>query len=496
MVYSPIDDAARIVARAREDTPDEFDSIVAETRDFTPGQARERLDQLGSYSRLSGRQRVEAALLSTHVQAADRAHAMYAAGTLGSVADGGGVGMPANRPPAGHGGWQTAGGDPRAQGWRAGAMRAIEACVRDGALNAPGADRVDKVLRGGDPRAQTARYLNAVGDPEYMTAFCKLLRDPLHGHLKYSAGEVEAVQAADQARIFAAALETSSTGFPLPLTVDPSIILEGDGALNPVRALADVRTIGTHDLQSVSSDGVTAEYANEGTEVSDASPSLLGPKIATEQGRAFVQYTIEAGQDDPTLAGELARLIRDAREVLDASVFLTGTGSDQPSGILNIGGLNGLTTTERVQTATAATFVPGDSWALKAAIPARFINKTTFAAAPATWDTAFRQVAQADATEPRQFANGDRGADFLGRPKVEWSTMDTATATTGKKIIVAGDFATGYRIVDRLGAQAELIPHMFGTAGNLPTGTRGLYVYWRTGAGVVALNALRYLEVK
>ena len=495
MTYRPIDDAQRVLARAAEDGPDQLDQIVAETRDFTPEQARERLDQLGSYSRLSGRQRVEAALLAQHVDTADRVARAYGAGTLGAISDGGGQAMPPNRPPV-TGGWEAAGGDPRAQAWRAAAMNRIEACVRADGMNARSADRLDRVLRAGDPRAQTARYIAAIGDVSYLTAFAKLLRDPLHAHLKYSAAEVEAVRAADQARIFASALETSSTGFPLPLTVDPSIILEGDGALNPVRALADVRTIGTHDLQSVSSDGVTAEYAAEGTEVSDASPSLLGPKISTEQGRAFVQYTIEAGQDDPSLAGELARLIRDAREVLDAGAFLTGTGSDQPSGILNIGGTNGLTTAQRVQTATATTFVPGDSWALKAAIPARFINKTTFAAAPATWDTAFRQVAQADATEPRQFANGDRGADFLGRPKVEWSTMDTATTTTGKRIMVAGDFATGYRIVDRLGAQAELIPHLFGTTANLPTGTRGLYVYWRTGAGVVALNALRYLEVK
>ena len=63
--------------------------------------------------------------------------------------------------------------------------------------------------------------------------------------------------------------------------------------------------------------------------------------------------------------------------------------------------------------------------------------------------------------------------------------------------MVAGDFATGYRIVDRIGGTVELIPHLFGAAqGNLPTGMRGLYYYWRVGGGVVAPNALRYLEVQ
>jgi predicted phage gp36 major capsid-like protein len=42
----------------------------------------------------------------------------------------------------------------------------------------------------------------------------------------------------------------------------------------------------------------------------------------------------------------------------------------------------------------------------------------------------------------------------------------------------------------------EIIPHLFGATNRYPTGQRGLYACWRTGAGVVALNALRYLEVK
>ncbi len=66
---------------------------------------------------------------------------------------------------------------------------------------------------------------------------------------------------------------------------------------------------------------------------------------------------------------------------------------------------------------------------------------------------------------------------------------------TGTKIMLGGDFRTGYKIVDRLGMVAELIPHMMGT-NRLPLGVRGLYVYWRTGAAAVAQNALRYLEVK
>lgn len=43
--------------------------------------------------------------------------------------------------------------------------------------------------------------------------------------------------------------------------------------------------------------------------------------------------------------------------------------------------------------------------------------------------------------------------------------------------------------------QVELAPLLMG-ANRRPTGERGLFAYWRTGAGVVVQNAFRYLELK
>ena len=106
----------------------------------------------------------------------------------------------------------------------------------------------------------------------------------------------------------------------------------------------------------------------------------------------------------------------------------------------------------------------------------------------------YRFVAQGSTTEPRQFADGDRGGDFLGRPRIEWSTMATG-ATTGTKLMIVGDWSQ-YGIVDRLGTTVELIPRVFGATNRYPMGQRGLYVYGRTGAGVLAPNAFRYLESK
>ena len=134
-------------------------------------------------------------------------------------------------------------------------------------------------------------------------------------------------------------------------------------------------------------------------------------------------------------------------------------------------------------------------WSFKAAIPARFLNSATFAASPTTWDSVYRFVAQGSTTEPRQFANGDRGGDFLGRPKIEWSSMVSTLTMTGSKVMIGGDFRTGFKIVDRIGMQAEFIQNLVGP-NQRPTGQRGLFCWWRTSSGVQALNALRYLEVK
>ncbi len=496
----PIDDAVRV---GDGQAPDILDEIVSETRDYTPEQCQARLAELGRFTRLSGRQRVEQSLLAERVQTAQTVMAAYRSGNLAAMSDGGQFAAPnvaPGTPPAGHGGWATAQGLGRhVQAHRTAAMRVLDRCKGTGLLGAAAADRADKVLRHGDGQALTARYLAAVGDPDYASAFGKMVGDPMQGHLRFSPAEVEAVREAtaaqDATRIMGAALTTQTTGFPLPITIDPSIVITGAGALNPIRDISNVVTVGTHDWQGVTSDSVTASYVQEGVEATDATPALAGPKISTQQGRAFARFSLESSQDWGTLQNELLKMVADARNVVDATMFLSGNGTNQPYGILGGNATYSLTTTQRVQTNTVATYVVGDPWLLKAGIPARFINTCTFAAAPGTWDTTYRFVAQGSTTEPRQFSDGDRGGDFLGRPKVEWSTMATG-ATTGTKLIIGGDFRTGFKIVDRLGMSAELIPHLFGVTAQLPVGQRGLYCWWRTGAAVIAQNALRFLEVK
>jgi HK97 family phage major capsid protein len=63
-----------------------------------------------------------------------------------------------------------------------------------------------------------------------------------------------------------------------------------------------------------------------------------------------------------------------------------------------------------------------------------------------------------------------------------------------------GDFKRGFIIVDKVGMNMELVPHLFqqATAGSgtgMPTGQRGYYAWWRNNSVIVIDNAFRLLKV-
>jgi HK97 family phage major capsid protein len=363
------------------------------------------------------------------------------------------------------------------------------------ALTAAAADNLDNLIRKRDPHGVDARYIAAVGEPAYFSAFGKMLADPQMGHLRFTAQEVAAVQATTAVESERALNITtgSAGGFALPFTLDPSVILSSNGVLNPIRDVARVFTIATNQWKGVSSDGVTAAYVAEAAVSTDNSPTLAQPTITAAQGRAWIPFSIELSQDWPQLSDELVRLVIDGRDTLDATQFLTGTGTNAPLGILTIGTAGALTTTQRVQTDVSATLDVDDVWDLKGNLTnTRFAGNARFAGNSAMIDRIYRFTPSGSTTEPQ--AMPTREGALCGKPVIEWSTM-VNTTTTGSKVLIFGDWQH-FLVGDRLGMSAELIPHIFGAAqGNLPTGQRGLFCYWRTGTVVSAVNAFRYLEV-
>jgi HK97 family phage major capsid protein len=359
-------------------------------------------------------------------------------------------------------------------------------------MEAGAADRLDQLVRTDTRRDWTARYLDAVGSDAYKTAFGKLIADPQNGHLRYSQQEVEAVRLTselEQERTAMAISPGAQGGFALPFTLDPSIMLSSAGAANPVRQIARVVTTAWNEWRGISSDGVTVAYSAEASTMSDNSPVLAQPSIVCQRWSAFVPYSWELGQDWNTLESELVRVIRDGRDVNDATMFYSGTtASNQPNGIMN-----GVTVSQQVLTVGTAALTAADWWSLKAAIPPRWQSTTTFVAPSPMLDRTYRLVPNASTTEPALMETRD-GA-LSGRPVAEWSfNAGTATATGGT-LAIGGDFNAGYVIADRLGLTAVPIPVLFGgtAAVHYPTGQSGLVVWGRTGANVVNANAFRIL---
>jgi HK97 family phage major capsid protein len=261
--------------------------------------------------------------------------------------------------------------------------------------------------------------------------------------------------------------------------------------LNPVRRIARVVTVNQNEWRGVSSDGVTVAYSAEAAVAVDNSPVLAQPSIICRRWLAFVPYSWELGQDWGSLESELVRLIADGRDVLETSVFASGTSSaNQPQGLFT-----GLTASQVVLTSGTAALAAGDIWALKAAIPPRFQANTTFAAPDPMLDRIYRLVPNASTSEPALLETRD--GPLVGRPQVSWSyNAGTATPTNGT-LVVGGDFSN-YVIADRLGLTAVPIPALFSgnTAGGIgyPTGQSGLAVWGRTGAQAVVPNAFRVLN--
>jgi HK97 family phage major capsid protein len=85
-----------------------------------------------------------------------------------------------------------------------------------------------------------------------------------------------------------------------------------------------------------------------------------------------------------------------------------------------------------------------------------------------------------------------RGGQLLGIPKVEASGWSTAL-TSGSTALTYGDFSH-FRVFDRVGAQIEIIPHLFGSGNRYPTGQRGVYFYWRTTS--VPMDTAAFVSLK
>lgn len=328
-----------------------------------------------------------------------------------------------------------------------------------------------------------ARHVVCTGRPAYRTGWLKLV-----------SGQAWAVTAEEQQAIAearAASLTPSAGGYAVPFTLDPTFVLTSGGAANPFRRIARVVTTVTDDWNGVTSAGVTASWDAEGVEVSDDAPTLAQPSIPVHKAAAFVPFSIEIGQDWPAMEADLREAFADAKDRLEGQAFAVGTGSGQPTGVVTA---LVAASSPVIASATTDTFAVADVYATLEKCPPRHRSSGSWVANLGILNRI------------RQFGTANNYSGFtvdltaagvpqlLGRPVYESSDMDgTITASADNYVLVYGDFSR-YVIVDRVGMSVELVPHLFGT-NRRPTGQRGLYAYWRTGAGVIDPGAFAVLNV-
>jgi HK97 family phage major capsid protein len=244
--------------------------------------------------------------------------------------------------------------------------------------------------------------------------------------------------------------------------------------------------------RGVSSAGITASWDSEAVQVSEDAPVLAQPTVTAWKAQAFVPFSVEIEGDWTGLATEMSVLFADAKDTLESTAFTTGTGTEQPVGIVTAL-VAGSGSVANVQPTTDGAFGAVDVRGLFATLPPRYRSNASWIASL----DVLNEIRGFDTTGglSNQTVNLTAPYEFgiLGRPVYEDSAMADFTGTTGvANLLVVGDFRN-YVIFDRVGSRVELVPHLMGANGR-PTGQRGLYFWWRVGADSVNDNGFRLLR--
>jgi HK97 family phage major capsid protein len=275
-------------------------------------------------------------------------------------------------------------------------------------------------------------------------------------------------------------------------------MLTNDGATYSMRKLARIVTTTTDSWKGVSSAGVVASFDAEASEVSDDSPTLAQPVVTTHMARCFVPYSIEIGMDYPEFASEMSRIINDAIDLVEEEKFWVGAGdgSNEPYGLVTT--LDATSASEVVVTTDGQLGVV-DVFKVWEQLPARHRNAPT-----AAWAADITTIDKIRRFSETFTGDGNYWADdyslpsphrLLGRPIEEASYFPDFTGTTGAgNILTVGDYRN-YVIADRVGStRVELVPHLFHTANNRPSGQRGWFAWKRVGGKCVMPEGFRLLQ--
>jgi HK97 family phage major capsid protein len=366
------------------------------------------------------------------------------------------------------------------------ALRALDDRSSSAHLSADEKDHVEAQIR---RNTDVARRIIVTENDAYRNAWMKLVTMP-DGAMYLEDEERQAMRAYAEYR--AASSTNAAGGFGIPVFIDPSIIMTAQGSDNPFLSIARQTDINTNTWKGVSSAGVTWSFDAEATEVSDDAPTLAQPTVTVVMARGFIPYSIEIGEDYPSFASEMSTLLAEGYDELLIDKFTRGSGSGEPQGVLTA---ISAAAANRVSIQTSGqAFGANDPYNVWKALPQRFRRRASWLMSVDV-NNKLRQLGTVNVfhafTEnlPAEWAD-----TFFGKQAYESPYMpDTTTSTSlNSGLALVGDFRN-YLIARRTGMSVELVPHLFSTGNNLPSGQRGWFAYARIGGGVINTSAFRIL---
>lgn len=255
---------------------------------------------------------------------------------------------------------------------------------------------------------------------------------------------------------------------------------------SPIRGLASVRTTSSPSVTYPSRSGRSdAKWKGEAQEQETGEPTFGQVEIAVKEINTFVDISNQLLADSAGAAeAEVRMALSEDFGLKEGTAFLKGAGPLQPEGILT----NANVTAKATGNASTLGTSPADLL-----IDVMYDLATPYRG-NATWLMNSRTLAAM-----RKLKDGQNNylwqpsyqvgqpETILGRPVIECPDMDDVGA--GTVPIIFGDFATAYRIIDRVALSILVNPYLLAT-----TGTTRIHATRRVGAGVVRAAALRKIK--
>lgn len=156
--------------------------------------------------------------------------------------------------------------------------------------------------------------------------------------------------------------------------------------------------------------------------------------------RAFVPFSIEVGMDWASFQNEMAGLFADAKDVLEATKFALGSGTNEPFGVITgattvftASNTNSLVVADlsNVHNALGPRFRSRATWTMNNSVADK-IRQLDTAGGANLWSA---NLTVRSAAVPATLTDGRMGADLFGKAVYE-ATAQSGAFTTGQKIAV------------------------------------------------------------